>query len=165
MICRVWAIFPRDGHNLKGAKMPKNKQFADPRGDEIRVKTGKYSGLPAWKDTIRGTTLKQQYIVVEVPQYGYVTGIRVDKSAITKVAELSTYEDFILQDPTVFKAFCAAARAIAKCDVPATNYIIKLFKEEVEKERSKAAVRGDWYGNLRDKKGSIPLAAHKMEDK
>lgn len=136
----------------------------DPRGEEISIKVGKYAGMTAWKDMIRGETGKQQYVVVEIPKYGYVTGIRIGKKSFSKVEEISTYEDFILQDPTVFKAFRAAARAIAKCDIPATPHLVKLFKEEVDKERSKIAVRGDWYGNLRDKKGTIPLSSHAMRD-
>ena len=149
-------------HNLP--TMPKNKPINDPRGDSIRVKVGKYAGMNAWKDILRQETAKQLYIVVEVPGFGYVTGIRVAKSSVTKVTEISTYEDLIQQDPTVYKAFRAAAKAIAKCDIPATDYLVKLFKQEVDSERKKAAIRGDWHGNLRDQKGAIPLSAHRMSD-
>lgn len=144
--------------------MPKNKAFSDPRGEEIRIKTGKYAGLAAWKDSLREHPPKQVYVIVEVPKFGYVTGIRIAKSSITKVTEIKNYEDLILQDPTVYKAFRAAAKAIAKCDIPATDYLVKLFKDEVDAERKKASERGDWYGNLRDKKGTVPLSAHSMTD-
>lgn len=141
---------------------PKNKAFTDPRGDQVAIKTGKYAGLPAWKDMVRGETPKQQYVVVEVPKYGYVTGIRVHKKSIGKVTEIKSYEDFLLKDPTVYKAFCLAAKAIAKCDITATDYILKQFKKEVDKAPEQAAVRGDWYGNIRDNKATYPLASMTM---
>ena len=45
------------------------------------------------------------------------------------------------------------------------NYLLKAFKAEVDKERLKLLVRGDWYGKSRDQKTNFPLASNKMTDK
>ena len=68
--------------------MPKNKAINDPRGEEIRIKVGKYAGFTAWKDLLCQETPKQLYVVVELPSFGFVTGIRLAKSSVEKVKAL-----------------------------------------------------------------------------
>ena len=89
----------------------------------------------------------------------------VNKDSFTTPQQTVTYEDLMLSSPTVYKAFRSAARAIAKCDTTATDYLLKAFKAEVDKERLKLSVSGDWYGKSRDQKIKFPLASNKMTDK